>query len=59
MADARLRLTAISATALVVVVGVVGVAASQAQPLSLELTSSRDVCTVGTLTEIQWSVSGG
>lgn len=29
------------------------------EPLTLELKSSRDLCTAGTLTEISWEISGG
>jgi len=28
-------------------------------PLALELTSSRDLCTAGTLTELSWTITGG
>ncbi len=31
----------------------------QPQPLSLELTSSRQLCTAGALTELSWTISGG
>ena len=34
-------------------------AAAQADPLTLELTSSRDLCTANTLTELSWTIAGG
>ena len=36
-----------------------GTAAAQADPLTLELTSSRELCTAGTLTELSWEITGG
>ena len=34
-------------------------AAAQADPLTLELTSSRALCTANTLTELSWTIAGG
>ena len=34
-------------------------AAQEVDPLTLELTSSRDLCTANTLTELSWIISGG
>ena len=34
-------------------------AAQEVDPLTLELTSSRDLCTANTLTELSWTISGG
>ena len=34
-------------------------ATTRAMPLALELHSSRELCTAGTLTEISWQISGG
>lgn len=34
-------------------------ASAESGPLSLELRSSRDLCTAGTLTEVSWEISGG
>ena len=34
-------------------------ATAESAPLTLELHSSRDLCTAGTLTEVSWTISGG
>ena len=36
-----------------------GTAAQMVEPLTLELTSSRELCTANTLTELSWTISGG